>query len=68
MDQPRTVDELVECDQPCWLSRTTYEDRSHLICSVVVHTIALQEEEEAIKFTHEGIQHGSVSMRCFQIG
>jgi 4,5-DOPA dioxygenase extradiol len=34
----------------------------------MIYTIALQEEEEAIKFTHEGIQHGSVSMRCFQIG
>ena len=34
----------------------------------MIYTIALQKEEEMIEFTHEGFQHGSVSMRCFQIG
>ncbi|MFX1519203.1 MAG: 4,5-DOPA dioxygenase extradiol [Promethearchaeota archaeon] len=33
----------------------------------MIYTIALQEEEEVVKFTYEGFQHGSVSMRCFQI-
>ncbi len=31
----------------------------------MIYTIALQEENESIKFIHEGFQHGSVSMRCF---
>ncbi|MEZ5334941.1 MAG: class III extradiol ring-cleavage dioxygenase [Methanolobus sp.] len=34
----------------------------------MIYTIALQEEGEALEFTHEGFQHGSVSMRCFRIG
>jgi 4,5-DOPA dioxygenase extradiol len=34
----------------------------------LLYTIALQEENESLTFTHEGFQHGSLSMRCFQIG
>jgi 4,5-DOPA dioxygenase extradiol len=34
----------------------------------LIYTIALQEKDEPIIFTHEGFQHGSVSMRCLQIG
>jgi 4,5-DOPA dioxygenase extradiol len=34
----------------------------------MIYTIALQEENEKVKFTYEGIQYGSVSMRSFQIG
>ncbi|MFW9972364.1 MAG: 4,5-DOPA dioxygenase extradiol [Candidatus Odinarchaeota archaeon] len=34
----------------------------------LIYTIALQEKDEAVKFIHEGFQHGSVSMRCIQIG
>src|SRR5271157_5219668 len=34
----------------------------------MVYVIALQERNEEIKFTYEGFQHGSISMRCFQIG
>lgn len=34
----------------------------------LVYTIALREENEPITFTYEGFQHGSISMRCFQIG
>jgi 4,5-DOPA dioxygenase extradiol len=33
-----------------------------------IYVLALQEEGESIKFIHEGFQHGSISMRCFQIG
>ena len=33
-----------------------------------IYVIALQEEGESIKLIHEGFQHGSISMRCFQIG
>ncbi len=34
----------------------------------MIYALALQEKNEKIKFTYEGIQNGSVSMRCFQIG
>lgn len=34
----------------------------------MIYAVALQEKNEKIKFTYEGIQNGSVSMRCFQIG
>jgi 4,5-DOPA dioxygenase extradiol len=34
----------------------------------MIYTIALREESEPIAFTYEGFQHGSTSMRCFQIG
>lgn len=34
----------------------------------MIYTIALREEDDTITFTHEGFQHGSISMRCFQIG
>ncbi|MFX0038803.1 MAG: 4,5-DOPA dioxygenase extradiol [Candidatus Heimdallarchaeota archaeon] len=34
----------------------------------LIYTIALQEKDEKVKFVHEGFQHGSVSMRCIQIG
>jgi 4,5-DOPA dioxygenase extradiol len=34
----------------------------------MIYALALQEENEHLKFTYEGFQHGSISMRCFQIG
>ncbi len=34
----------------------------------LIYTIALQEKDEPVIFIHEGFQHGSVSMRCIQIG
>jgi 4,5-DOPA dioxygenase extradiol len=34
----------------------------------MIYAVALQEKNERIKFIYEGIQNGSVSMRCFQIG
>jgi 4,5-DOPA dioxygenase extradiol len=34
----------------------------------MIYTIALQKKGEPITFFHEGFQHGSISMRCFQIG
>jgi 4,5-DOPA dioxygenase extradiol len=34
----------------------------------MIYAIGLQEEGEPLTFTHEGFQHGSISMRCFQIG
>jgi len=34
----------------------------------LIYTIGLQEKDEPVKFIHEGFQHGSVSMRCIQIG
>lgn len=33
----------------------------------MIYTIALQEEGETIRFTYEGFQNGSISMRCFLI-
>ena len=34
----------------------------------MIYTLALQEAGEPLRFTYEGFQNGSVSMRCFQIG
>ncbi len=34
----------------------------------MIYVLALQGENEPLKFTYEGFQHGSISMRCFQIG
>lgn len=34
----------------------------------MIYAVALQEKNEPLTFTHEGIQYGSVSMRCFRIG
>lgn len=34
----------------------------------MIYALALQEKNESLVFTHEGFQHGSISMRCFQIG
>jgi len=34
----------------------------------MIYTIGLQRKGESLKFIHEGFQHGSVSMRAFQIG
>jgi len=34
----------------------------------MIYAIALQKKGEPLTFFHEGFQHGSISMRCFQIG
>ena len=34
----------------------------------MVYIIALQQESDSLEFVYEGFQHGSVSMRAFQIG
>ncbi len=34
----------------------------------LIYAISLQTESEKLQFIHEGIQHGSISMRSFQIG
>ena len=34
----------------------------------MIYSIGLQRKGETLKFIHEGFQHGSVSMRAFQIG
>lgn len=34
----------------------------------MIYAIALRAEDEPITFTYEGFQHGSISMRCFQMG
>jgi 4,5-DOPA dioxygenase extradiol len=34
----------------------------------MIYVIALQQKREPLKFIHEGFQHGSISMRAFQIG
>lgn len=34
----------------------------------MIYTLALQERNEPLTFTHEGFQYGSISMRCFRIG
>jgi 4,5-DOPA dioxygenase extradiol len=34
----------------------------------MLYALALQTEGEPLTFTHEGLQNGSISMRCFRIG
>jgi 4,5-DOPA dioxygenase extradiol len=34
----------------------------------MIYVLALQEDDDPLKFTYEGFQNGSISMRCFQIG
>ena len=34
----------------------------------LLYIAAMQDKEETVNFTYEGIQHGSVSMRCLKIG
>jgi 4,5-DOPA dioxygenase extradiol len=33
----------------------------------MIYTLALEEEDDTIKFIYEGFQYGSISMRCFSI-
>jgi 4,5-DOPA dioxygenase extradiol len=35
---------------------------------LMIYAVALQEEGESLRFTHEGFQNGSISMRGFRIG
>lgn len=59
-------DELINCRLMGEVANLGIPTWDHYL--PMIYAIALQEEDESIKFTHEGIQHGSVSMRCFQIG
>jgi 4,5-DOPA dioxygenase extradiol len=34
----------------------------------LLYTIAMRAENDAIKYVHEGFMHGTLSMRCIQIG
>ena len=34
----------------------------------LIYAVALRGSNDPLAFTHEGFQHGSISMRCFQIG
>lgn len=34
----------------------------------MIYALALQQDDDSLKFIHEGFQNGSVSMRAFQIG
>ena len=34
----------------------------------MIYALALQQDDDSLKFVHEGFQNGSVSMRAFQIG
>lgn len=34
----------------------------------MIYVLALRDEDEQLKFTYEGFQYGSISMRSFQIG
>ncbi|MFX1496989.1 MAG: 4,5-DOPA dioxygenase extradiol [Promethearchaeota archaeon] len=34
----------------------------------MIYILALQDEHDSVKFVYEGFQHGTISMRCFQIG
>ncbi len=62
----RDHDALVEyagSDEPASLAVPTLD---HYL--PMIYALALQGENESLTFTHEGIDHGSVSMRCFRIG
>ncbi|WXG44446.1 MAG: 4,5-DOPA dioxygenase extradiol [Promethearchaeati archaeon SRVP18_Atabeyarchaeia-1] len=34
----------------------------------MIYAVALQQQGETLRFTYEGFQNGSISMRCFRIG
>ncbi|MFW9828413.1 MAG: 4,5-DOPA dioxygenase extradiol [Candidatus Thorarchaeota archaeon] len=54
---PKEMGEVAKIGIPTW---------DHYL--PLIYTIALQEKNDPLKFIHEGFQHGSVSMRCIQIG
>jgi len=62
----RNHEELLNCrdmDKAASLSVPTLDHYLPMVCA-----LGLQEEDEPLNFIYEGFQHGSVSMRAFQIG
>ncbi len=59
-------DELIDYQSRGRLASLAVPTNDHYL--PMIYTIALQEKSETLKFTHEGFQNASVSMRCFQIG
>ncbi|MFX1534104.1 MAG: 4,5-DOPA dioxygenase extradiol [Promethearchaeota archaeon] len=59
-------DDLINYSKYGQLSSLAVPTNDHYL--PMLYTIALQEKGEPLKFIHEGFQHGSVSMRSFQIG
>jgi 4,5-DOPA dioxygenase extradiol len=65
---------LLNEDHKALLNYTDFGEEARLAVPTLdhylpmVYTLALQQRGEPIKFIHEGFQHGSVSMRVFQIG
>ena len=48
------------------LSKRAFQTNDHYL--PMLYIIGMQGKEEEVKFVHEGIQHGSISHRSFQIG
>ncbi|MFN8394879.1 MAG: 4,5-DOPA dioxygenase extradiol [Bacteroidia bacterium] len=48
------------------ISELAHPSNDHFL--PLLYTVGLRGENEELKFTHEGIVHGTVSMRCLQIG
>jgi 4,5-DOPA dioxygenase extradiol len=62
----RNHEELLDCkdaDRAASLSVPTLDHYLPMICA-----LGLQGKDEPLSFIYEGFQHGSVSMRAFQIG
>lgn len=58
--------ELINCEQMGQQALYAMPTLDHYL--PMIYAIALQEEDDALTFSHEGFQNGCISMRCFQIG
>jgi 4,5-DOPA dioxygenase extradiol len=61
----RDIDRLLRYKELGPASRLAVPTNDHYV--PLLYSMALLEETERIEFTHESIQNGSVSMRCFII-
>jgi 4,5-DOPA dioxygenase extradiol len=48
------------------MSRMAHPSNDHFL--PLIYVMGLRQAEEPIQFIHEGFQHGSIGMRCVQIG
>lgn len=62
----RNHTEIINYEKWGSLSRIAHPSNDHFL--PLLYTLSLQEKNEALKFSYEGFQNGSVSMRCVKIG